>query len=251
MNYVIKEGEDTMIYYQNGMKNEQEIAKETSTLLRDITGQSVGLIHNDTDGLVGDVVEYIPEGYTTKDVLNAKVLEDISKNGEAKNLVVAFSAGNEDANKALGVLALEGRTLENKVEIMSVGSPVSKSELEKNAKNVGVTVVGQYNDWKDPVTNAKTWGTSVVAVGLAGAIVGVSSVGLTSAATGIETFFNLTLTGAAGAAGAAVLAGIGKYNLGKYHSLERYMNDDVQGIKVDLQEWVKKNRPDTVKTKRT
>lgn len=63
----------------------------------------------------------------TKEVMTAYELETLSKNGE-KNLVVMFNAGNEDTKKAMDILAMEGRSLENNVSFMSVGSPMSRKE---------------------------------------------------------------------------------------------------------------------------
>ena len=206
-----------MIYYQSGMKNNQEAAIKGAELIERVTGQKVGIIHNDTDGLAGDFLEYVPSGYSTKDVLNAKMYEDISKNGDKKNLIVLHSAGNEDAYKALKVLNLEDRSLGNQVEFISVGSPRSESSLRGAAEAVDSSVLGQYNNWKDPVIHPKMWaagviGTTAVATvgsyyvlgygvtaisGLVETATGMISTGVTStmASTGLVTSTGIATTG--------------------------------------------------------
>jgi hypothetical protein len=192
MKYIIGE-EGEMIYYQNGMKNDEKGAKEGAELLKALTGQEIGIINNQTQGLAGDVKEYF-NGLTMKDVLNAKVYEDIANNGE-HNTVIMFSAGNKDGIKALEVLALEGRSLGGKVEFISVGSPVGQKALENAASKVDGKVIGQYNDWKDPVTNPSIWvgGTLALATtGFVGGIVGGGAIGASIAtdAGAMATYFS-------------------------------------------------------------
>ena len=235
--YYIKEGDGDMIVYMNGMNNDEKGAKNGAKIIENLTNEEVSIIHNDTDGIAGDFEEYIPNGYTTKDVLNAKVLEDVAKNGDETNTVIAFSAGNEDLYKAMQVMELEGRELESPVDVISVGSPRSKGDLEKAGESTGFGNVEQYNDWKDPVTNPKKWVAGATALtvgsagaaGVAGAIAGGSAAGnILSAASGLEMIFNV---GLGGAVGGAVGFGGGKYSLNKYHSFEGYVNRNVGGVK--------------------
>jgi len=178
--YDIKEGDGDMIVYMNGMNNDEAGVKKGAGIIEGLTKEDVSIMHNDTDGIAGDVKEYLPNGYTTKDVLNSKVLEDLAKNGDETNTVIAFSAGNEDLYKAMKVMELEGRELETPIDVISVGSPRSKRSLEKAGSETGFGNIEQYNDWKDPVANPKKW----VAVGAVGAVVGTYAAG--SVITGVE-----------------------------------------------------------------
>ena len=177
--YYIKEGDGDMIVYMNGMNNDEKGAKNGAKIIEDLTNEEVSIIHNDTDGIAGDFEEYIPNGYTTKDVLNAKVLEDVAKNGDETNTVIAFSAGNEDLYKAMQVMDLEERKLDSPIDVISVGSPRSKGDLKKVGESTGFGNIDQYNDWKDPVTNPKKWvaGATALTVGAAG-VAGVTGAGL-------------------------------------------------------------------------
>ena len=71
----------------------------------------------------------------TKEVMTAYELEMLSKNGE-KNLVVMFSAGNEDTKKAMDILAMEGRSLENKVDFIFGGALNGKPNSNTFVDNV-------------------------------------------------------------------------------------------------------------------
>ncbi|NDC83640.1 hypothetical protein EB093_08285, partial [bacterium] len=166
-------GDNVGIYYVNGMQNTAKDARHGAEILSDLTGQKVEVLHNETGGLVSDVAEY-SKGLTLKDAINTEALQNVAKNGDEKNLVVMFSAGNEDMNKAMQVLALQGGSLENKVDFVSVGSPVGKSDLEKSAGAVDAKIIGQYNTWKDPVTHSKTVGTAVVGLFALGTVLGAT-----------------------------------------------------------------------------
>ena len=167
-----------MIYYQNGMDNSELESKEGAAYLGRKLGLKegeVGVFSNKTQGRVADFKEYCaPLGM--KDVLNAYEYERISKMSgpEERHLIVAFSAGNEDAYKAMQVLNLENRNLGGNIDFISVGSPRGKKDLEGMAEKVGGNVIGQYNNWKDPTTHPKTWVAGTVGLGLVGLGVGVS-----------------------------------------------------------------------------
>ena len=227
------------IYYQNGMQNTRADAESGVQLLAKL-GQwdSVTALHNNTDGTVGDILEYLPNDLSTKDVLNAHQYTKIAKNG---GTVVAFSAGNEDAYKAMRVLALQGKTLDNQVNLVSVGSPVSKGKLQRASDQAGVTFVGQYNDWKDPVTNSKTWMAGAGGLFIGGLFVGgyvATDILMTSVATNTAIggyFKGLVGVGVGGSVGGGIGGSIGIKNLSSYHSFERYLEDDVNGIRTLLQ----------------
>ena len=63
-----------MIAYMNGMKNTNENTKAGAKLIDGLANTSTSIIHNDTDGIAGDIKAYITEGLSTKDVLNAKMI---------------------------------------------------------------------------------------------------------------------------------------------------------------------------------
>ena len=247
-----------MIYYQNGMLNNVEIAKGSARYLSELMGEEVGMINNITHGLGKDVREYkSPLG--TKDVLTAYEYEKISKT-EGRHLVVMHSAGNEDGYKALKVLGLEKRNLGGNIDFMSVGSPIGKEELSKAAEKVGGKLIGQYNNWKDPVTHPKTWITGTLALGVAGLVGGtaagtaaaallpesVAASSAVAASTSLGRYFSgLMKIGSVGAglgAGLGAGGGVGWLNLNKYHSFEKYLERDVKGIREGLKEWQEKNK---------
>lgn len=149
-----------------------------------------------------------------------------------------FSAGNEDMNKAMQVLALQGGSLENKVDFISVGSPVGKSDLERSAGAVDAKIIGQYNTWKDPVTHSKTVGTAVVGLFALGTVLGateglgiMSSV-LPAATTGLGHLTNTVLGAWLGAGlGVGLGAGPTAIMIKKNHSFEKYINRNIDGVR--------------------
>ena len=178
--------DDEMWIVMNGMNNNEEGVQKGAEELSNVVGEEVSVIHNDTEGLAEDMLEYLPDSYELKDVLNAKYLSDRSQEEEIN--IVAFSAGNEDL-KALGVMSLEDKSLGHNMNVYSVGSPVSTRDLNKAASKVdGEISVLQYNDWKDPVSNPKTWVGLTTVTALGGATLGVTSVGLGTATTAIGKF---------------------------------------------------------------
>jgi hypothetical protein len=241
-----------MIYYQNGMQNNEKDVQKGVDLLSKLTKQEVGIIHNDTNGMLADTAEYLEQNLTIKDILNAKKYEEIANNGQ-QNLLVSFSAGNEDLAKAMQVLKLEKRNLNNKIDLISIASPVKITKLEKYAQNVGLNVIGQYNDWKDPVVNAKTWVAGALGLTVGGAILGGvvggsagAKLGLDlTAKTGLEVIFNMGLKGtiimAGGAAGGAAGFGGSKYSLQKHHSLANYICKNIQNVQGEIVKWSKSN----------
>ena len=230
-------GEDQMIYYQNGIQNTLEDAKKGRGLLSKFTGvpeEKIAVIHNKTDGksvvgLMGDLKEYSNDGLKTKDVVNAKILEDISKNGE-QNTIIAFSAGNKDAQKAMEVLALEGRNLGGTVEYISVGSPVKMEDLKEVSEKVGINVVSQHNTWKDPVANTMAWVGATGGTAALGTLVGVGAgASLASGAGPVSAYFGALVGGGVG-------GGVGLHSLHKYHSLESYLQKDTSSIQSTLKD---------------
>ena len=103
MSYGYPEGEGEMIVFANGMNTDSKQVQEGVEQLAAVTGKQaaeIGVMHNDTDGIVGDVKEYAENGLRTQDVVNAAYLEQLNENGE-QNLVVAHSAGNKDIKDAM------------------------------------------------------------------------------------------------------------------------------------------------------
>jgi len=238
VNYVMLEegGEKYMLYYQNGIQNSYEDALSGAEFTRKITGaKEVGVINNPTSGpgaggIVGDLSEYTSNEYDLRDAMTAKVYEDISKNGDSENTIVMFSAGNKDAKRALEVLAMEGRSLNDNVNFISVGSPVSEADLEKSMSKVDAKLVGQYNDWKDPVANSMGWvsGTGGLALvgGVSGAAVGAS---VASGAGPMAAYGGALIGGGIG--GGSLL-----YSLFKNHSYQSYIEKDTKGVQEALRE---------------
>jgi hypothetical protein len=239
-----------MIAYMNGMKNTNENAKAGANLIEGLSNMSTSIIHNNTDGIGGDFKEYISEGLSTKDVLNAKMIQDMSKTETPHQTIIAFSAGNEDLYKAMRVMQLEGRKLEHPIDVISVGSPRGKGDLEESGKQTGFGDIRQYNDWKDPVSNPKTWllGATAITVGAAysAAVVAptftsaaASSATFTGTAAMLDRFYTVggralfvsgTVGGTVGGVGGAALIG-SKLALKHYHSFDGYLSRNVRGVR--------------------
>ena len=139
---------NTNIVMVTGMDNEEKDAfKSQEMIKKDFPNSNVGYINNETGGLFDDVLEWLPNSFTKKDVLNAHKLQELSPN----TIVVTHSAGNPDLDKAQQVNALVNAKTPYKV--ISVASPTSKSDLEESGSKVGATIVTQINDENDPVAN--------------------------------------------------------------------------------------------------
>ena len=156
------------LIYINGVKNTRKDAEETAHHLARTYQVPVHTLHNNTEGLGGDIAEYIQGNYQVQDVLNAKQIHDIQKTDQT--LIVAHSAGNRDLEKALDINNRLGNRLDN-LSILSIGSPVPKKRLEQAAEGTKVQQTEQVNDWRDPVTwHPAVQGTAVVAPAVAGAV---------------------------------------------------------------------------------
>jgi hypothetical protein len=158
----------TYIFFQSGMNNNYRSAAKSAGLIQDATAQKVGLIVNNTNpksGIKGDIFEYLPNQLTLKDALNGEAYQQIIKNNpNSKNLVIMHSAGNEDAIKAAKILRMQNVNLDNKIDFISVGSPVSVKQLQTALRPIGGNLIGQYNNWSDPITNSKTWVAGTLAL---------------------------------------------------------------------------------------
>ena len=152
---------NTKIYFANGMDNDKQSAKESINLLQNIVHQPVGLILNDTHGIEGDTKEYLDSSYKMKDILNEYTYRKINNEAKDKVVIITHSAGNEDINKAISLGVKEGYTYP-KLNVISVGSPLSKSKLSNTLKSAKANLIGQVNDWRDPVTHSKTVGAGVL-----------------------------------------------------------------------------------------
>ncbi|WP_428028676.1 hypothetical protein [Arcobacter sp.] len=142
---------NTKIVFENGMMNDYADATKLQQMIqKDFPNSSIGLINNETGkitGVLNDAVEWLPNYYTTKDVLNAYQLQQLSPNA----IIITHSAGNEDIYKANNVNSLVNA--QTPYYLISAGSPKSKSELEKSASKVGAVVITQINHSNDPVAN--------------------------------------------------------------------------------------------------
>lgn len=228
MGYVNINGQ-ARVLVQTGMDNtRQDAGVSAQALSKTLGGVSTGYINNGTEGLAGDVGEYLPNSLSKKDVLNEYTYRTL--NAQGPTLIVTHSAGNEDARKALQAGALYGHTYDN-LSFVSLGSPVSNSVMKQSVTGAGANYLGQVNDWRDPVTNPKLWVAGTAAAFVGGAVAGVA---LTPATGGgsLYTYFTALIGGGVG-------GGVGVYGLKNYHPLQNYITKpQAQSIMFD---WLKNN----------
>ena len=245
LNFLIKEtdmgyinnDENTRVYFANGMDNTAPQALQTAKNIESLVNQPVGSIVNSTDGIVGDVAEYI-QGYSTKDVLNEYTYRKLNNNtpiGE-KTTVIMHSAGNPDTAKAIDLGVKQGYSYPN-LQFVSAGSPSSEKYLRSIFNSAGSTLVGQVNDWKDPVTHSKT-----VAIGALGITAATTYFGGTLISPLIETSSSLPLVnfatglinaGVGASVGASVGGGSILGGVKLYHPMDKYLE------KPELQDMIK------------
>ncbi|MEN9625521.1 MAG: hypothetical protein RJB17_2316, partial [Pseudomonadota bacterium] len=216
MGYVNIDGK-ARVFVQTGMDNtRQDAGVSAQTLSKVLGGVSTGYINNGTEGLNGDVGEYLPNSLSKKDVLNEYTYRTL--NAQGPTLVVTHSAGNEDAKKALQAGAMYGKTYEN-LSFVSVGSPVGGSVMRQSVTSGGANYLGQVNDWRDPVTNPKLWvlGTGAALVG--GGALGVALAPVTGGGS-LYTYGAVLMGGglSGGLSGGAIV-----YGIGNYHALDKYI----------------------------
>lgn len=233
--------DNTRVYFQNGMDNHAPDAKASSALLADLLKQPVGAIINDSHGIGGDVKEYLPDTFTTKDILNEYTYRKLDAQGQPV-LIVMHSAGNEDAHKALEAGRVYGYQYPN-LSFMSVGSPVSADKLQSIMQQTGATYMGQVNNWRDPVTNSKTAGALALGVTAAGVWTGmqtgISVMAPMGAGAGpMGAFFS-------GLIGGAVGGGAGIFALKNYHPFTQYFQN--QQLQQQVLDWQKQQQPINVK----
>lgn len=214
------------VFVQTGMRTTPEDAAiNAQALSKVLGGVSTGYINNGTDGLVGDVGEFLPNSLSKKDVLNEYTYRTL--NAQGPTLIATHSAGNEDARKALQAGAMYGHSYDN-LSFISMGSPVSSSVMQNSVTNAGATYLGQVSDWRDPVTYSKTAATVGGGGFLAGGILFVTGIFTANPA--------LLYTGGSMAAGAAGAAGYGIQNI---HPFQQYIaKPQSQSIMFD---WLKSN----------
>lgn len=233
------------IFFQNGMDNNYQTAKNSADLIKNNINQDVGLIINKTSGSeIGDLIEYLPNQLYLKDVLNGEVYQAIANNNNERNLVILHSAGNEDMIKATKYLATQNINLNNKIDFISVGSPQSRYNVQQAANGVNASLIGSYNNILDPVTNAKSWvaGTGTLFVG--GLVYGIAAgAGSAATGTGLEAYFSAGLGAAAGgAAGFGPGLGLLKFQ----HPFEAYYNKNFKNLSSDINNWSKANLPNSI-----
>ena len=171
MGYINLSDACSRIYVQTGMVNRSQDAEKSARQLSELLKQPAGYLNNGTEGLMGDVGEYLPTTLAMKDVLNEYTYRTL--NTKTPILIVTHSAGNEDARKALSLGALYGHRYDN-LSLISLGSPISASRMQEAAEKSGMHFLGQVNDWRDPVTYSKTF---LTALGTSGAVGAVGAVG--------------------------------------------------------------------------
>ena len=141
---------NTKIVFINGMGNTLENARESVNLIKQDYGNNVGLINNATGkylGIIEDAAERVSNFTTTKDVLNAYSIKQLSKD----TIIITHSAGNEDIFKANKINKEIG--VKTPYNLISVGSPKSATDLKQSTKNVGSNFITQINHKNDPVAN--------------------------------------------------------------------------------------------------
>ncbi|OUT08115.1 two-partner secretion domain-containing protein [Campylobacter concisus] len=141
---------DTKIVFMNGMDNTLEEAKKSVNLIKEDFGKNIGLINNATGkhlGILEDAIEWLPNYKTTKDVLNAYKLKNLSSG----TTLITHSAGNEDIFKANSINKVLG--VNTPYNLISVGSPKSATKLKESANGVGANFIIQVNHENDPVAN--------------------------------------------------------------------------------------------------
>ena len=153
MGYINLADTRTRIYVQTGMDNSPASAAQSAQLLSQILDVPTGYLNNATEGLTGDVGEYLPKHLTLKDALNEYTYRTLNARGPV--LILTHSAGNEDARKALQVGALYGHQYPN-LSFLSLASPVGAKAWQQATQQGGAGFVGQAKDWRDPVTYSKT-----------------------------------------------------------------------------------------------
>ncbi|MBE7939122.1 hemagglutinin repeat-containing protein [Ramlibacter aquaticus] len=237
MGYVNIDGQ-ARVFIQTGMDNSPKDAGVSAQLLSKTLGVNAGYINNGTEGIGGDVGEYLPNFLTKKDVLNEYTYRTLDAQGPT--LIITHSAGNEDARKALQVGALYGHSYEN-LSFFSVGSPVSSSVLEKSVTRAGASYLGQVNDWRDPVTYSRTAGSVVVGTIVAGSSYGaVQGCAAGSFAGPLGCLFMGAAGGFVGAAPGVGAGLLGFFGLQNYHPFKQYV-EKAQSKSV-MFDWVK-NHP--------
>ncbi|WP_050467503.1 hypothetical protein [Herbaspirillum chlorophenolicum] len=239
----------TRVFFQNGMDNHVPDAKESAALLSGLLKEPVGTIINDSHGVSGDVKEYLPNMFATKDILNEYTYRELNAKGNP-TLIVMYSAGNEDAYKALKAGQVYGYTYPN-LSFLSVGSPVSAEKLQSVMRQSGSTFLGQINDWRDPVTYSKTAGALALGVTGAGVWTGVQtgiSIGapMGTPAGPLGVFATSLIGGAVGVAvGGAVGGSSILYGIKNYHPFAQYFQN--QQLQQQALDWQKQQESNTSK----
>jgi filamentous hemagglutinin len=239
MGYININGQAS-VFVQTGMKNASQAAS-AQLLSKTLGGVNTGYINNGTEGLVGDVGEYLPNSVSKKDVLNEYTYRTL--NAQGPTLIVMHSAGNEDAKKALQVGAMYGHTYDN-LSFVSLGSPVGNNVMQQSVTGAGANYLGQVSDWKDPVTYSKTATTVTVGSFLAGAGTGavyVATYGATLLPVLGPFAPAVVLAGGAvgGAVGGLVPAAVGLTAMKYSHPFEKYIaKPQTQSMMLD---WLKHN----------
>ena len=227
---------NTNIFFQNGMMNNYKTAGEIATLISETTNRPTGMIVNNT-GMVDDVLEYIPDDLALRDALNGEVYQQINQynlENNQRSLIITHSAGNNDIMKGNQALQLMDAKVST-IDVMNVASPISQSKMQRNFDQTGMDLIGRYNNWKDPVTNSKTWGVGIIGTGILAAKLSGSYI---AANSGLQLMLNYT---AGASAGILASSATGSLLLKYQHPYASYHNKDFEGLKTDISNWAKQN----------
>ena len=208
--------------------NNYKTAGEIASLVSQSTNRPTGMIVNNT-GAIDDVFEYLPNELVLRDALNGEIYQQMDRfnlENNQRSLIITHSAGNNDIMKGSQALQLTN-TRVSTINVMNVASPISQSRMQQNLDQTGMNIIGTYNNWKDPVTNSKTWGVGVLGVG-------VLAANILPSASAISTYFNAGM-------GIGVGSAAGALSLSLQHPYASYHNKDFKGLRTDIGNWAAEN----------
>ena len=91
MGYINLSDACSRIYVQTGMVNRSQDAEKSARQLSELLKQPAGYLNNGTEGLMGDVGEYLPTTLAMKDVLNEYTYRTL--NARSPVLIVTTAQG--------------------------------------------------------------------------------------------------------------------------------------------------------------
>ena len=238
MGYMDIDGARTRVYVETGINTDKQNAKHIAAQLRSAleVGRTmqvpVGAIVNGTQGIPSDIDEFLPNDFKLRDALNDHTYRTLNNKGAT--LIIAHSAGNNDAVKAMELASAQGYQYGN-LSFLSLGSPIAKSRIEAATTQAGVKFLGQVNDWRDPVTHSKSWVAGTAALAVGGAVAGVALAPVTGGGS-LAAYFSALV---AGGAGVVTGGGAGLFLIDQHHGLDKYI-DKPQSQSI-MFNWLKAN----------